>query len=66
MENTTWNKVLAVQVSELLAAEGAPSKTVGDFAKDAKAILFVNTACFWGLTKTNYEQLVPIYKDLHP
>ena len=45
MSNHIWNKVLAIQVKELLAKQGAPTKTIGELcSKNAKAILFVNTA----------------------
>ena len=36
-------------------------KTLNDY-KGAKAYLIVNVASACGLTKSNYEQLTPIYK----
>ncbi len=39
-----------------------------DFArfKSKKAFMIVNVACRWGYAKSNYDQMVQMYKELGP
>ena len=38
--------------------------TMGELVAGKKAILIVNVASEWGVTKRDYEQLVQLYTDL--
>ena len=39
------------------------TKTLGDFRENTKVFLIVNVASCWGLTSTNYSQLVELYNN---
>jgi len=45
--------------------DGTKVDSIKDLVGDAKAVLVVNVASKWGVTKRDYTQLVQMYKDLN-